>query len=97
METLEFTYSAAECAARRARVGVVASGDLEILAVPRADGRATVRVTTSVDGFAAVWRDVLDGFFADAALAVDVVVHDAGATPGTVALRLAQLKESATA
>jgi hypothetical protein len=44
-----------------------------------------------------VWRDVLDGFFADAALAVDVVVHDAGATPGTVALRLAQLKESATA
>jgi len=97
METLEFTYSAAGQATRRARVGVVASGDLEILAVPRADDRATVRVTTSVDGFAAVWRDVLDGFFAGAALAVDVVIHDAGATPGTVALRLAQLKESATA
>jgi malonate decarboxylase delta subunit len=75
----------------------VASGDLEILAVPRADDRATVHVTTSVDGFGAVWRDVLDGFFTDAALAVDIVVHDAGATPGTVALRLAQLKESATA
>jgi malonate decarboxylase delta subunit len=97
VETLEFTYSAAERAARRARVGVVASGDLEILAVPRADDRATVHVTTSVDGFGAVWRDVLDGFFEDAALAVDIVVHDAGATPGTVALRLAQLKESATA
>ena len=97
METLEFTYSAAERAARRARVGVVASGDLEILAVPRADDRATVHVTTSVDGFGAVWRDVLDGFFAGAALAVDVIIHDAGATPGTVALRLAQLKETATA
>jgi malonate decarboxylase delta subunit len=97
METLEFDYPAGQRAVRRARVGVVASGDLEILAVPRTDDRATVRVTTSVDGFGAVWRDVLDGFFADAPLAVDVVVHDAGATPGTVALRLAQLKESATA
>jgi malonate decarboxylase delta subunit len=97
METLTFDYPAAQRAARQARVGVVASGDLEILAVPRADDRATVRVTTSVDGFGAVWRDVLDSFFADAALAVDVVVNDAGATPGTVALRLAQLKESATA
>jgi malonate decarboxylase delta subunit len=97
METLEFDYPAGQRAVRRARVGVVASGDLEILAVPRTDGRATVRVTTSVDGFGAVWRDVLDGFFADAPPAVDVVVHDAGATPGTVALRLAQLKESATA
>src|SRR5690348_11909983 len=96
METLEFTYSAADRAARRARVGVVASGDLEILAVPRADGRACVRVTTSVDGFGVVWRDVLDGFFADSPLAVDLVVNDAGATPGTVALRLAQLRESAT-
>jgi malonate decarboxylase delta subunit len=97
METLEFTYPAADRPARRARVGVVASGDLEVLAVPRADDRATVQVTTSVDGFGAVWRDVLGGFFADAPLAVDLVVHDAGATPGTVALRLAQLKESATA
>jgi malonate decarboxylase delta subunit len=96
METLEFTYAAADRAARRARVGVVASGDLEILAVPRTDARALVRVTTSVDGFGAVWRDVLDGFFADTPLAVDLVVNDAGATPGTVALRLAQLRESAT-
>jgi malonate decarboxylase delta subunit len=97
MESLEFTYPATDRPARRARVGVVASGDLEILAVPRPDDRATVRVTTSVDGFGPVWRDVLGGFFTDTPLAVDLVVNDAGATPGTVALRLAQLKESATA
>ena len=96
METLEFTYPAADRPARRARVGVVASGDLEVLAVPRADDHATIRVTTSVDGFGAVWREVLGTFFAESPLAVDLVVHDAGATPGTVALRLAQLKESAT-
>jgi malonate decarboxylase delta subunit len=96
VETLEFTYPAPDRPARRARVGVVASGDLEILATPRADDRATVRITTSVVGFGAVWRDVLGGFFADAPLAVDLVVHDSGATPGTVALRLAQLKERAT-
>jgi malonate decarboxylase delta subunit len=97
METLEFTYPATDRPARRARVGVVASGDLEVLAVPRADERASVRITTSVDGFGPVWRAVLDTFFAESPLAVDLLVNDAGATPGTVALRLAQLKESATA
>ena len=69
---------------------------LQILAGPRADDRATVVITTSVDGFGPVWRDVLDDFFAGAPLAVDLVIHDAGAAPGTVALRLAQLKELAS-
>src|SRR5690349_6364146 len=97
METLEFIYPAARRPARRARVGVVACGDLEVLAVPRGDDRATVHVTTSVDGVGAVWRAVLDTFIAATPLAVDLVVNDSCATPGTVVLRLAQLKESATA
>lgn len=93
METLEFRYPANDRAPRRGRVGVVASGDLEILATPRTDDQAKIRVLTSVDGFGPVWRSVLDGFFADAPLALDLVINDAGATPGTVALRLAQLRE----
>ena len=55
----------------RAHVGVVGSGDLEILIdpVPTATSRSGVR--TSVDGFGAIWQAVLDRFFARAALAVD--------------------------
>ncbi|MFD7921413.1 malonate decarboxylase acyl carrier protein [Streptomyces sp. NPDC059740] len=95
MEKLTYDFASPAPAARRARVGVVASGDLEILAVPRTDGRATVTVTTSVDGFGPIWQQVLDAFFARTPLAADLTVNDAGATPGTVALRLAQLKEIA--
>lgn len=95
MEHLSYTFDAQAGAARHARVGVSASGDLEILATPREDGTATVRIRTSVDGFGPVWQAVLDDFFAGTPLAADFVINDAGATPGTVALRLAQLKESA--
>lgn len=101
MENLTYTYDAHAPLPGRVRVGAVSSGDLEVLATPRDDGRATVQVTTSVDGFGPVWQDVLDDWFAaagdGAALAADYVIHDAGAAPGTVTLRLAQLKESATA
>lgn len=95
MEELRYEFSADRPLAQPAHVGVVASADLEILATPRTDNRATVVVTTSVDGFGAVWHDVLDAFFAQAPLAGDFAINDAGATPGTVTLRLAQLKEIA--
>jgi malonate decarboxylase delta subunit len=97
MEQLDYAFpvpaGALVAPARRAHVGVVASGDLEILAEPRGDDRAVVTVLTSVDGFGPVWRQVLDDFFAGHPLAVDLEINDAGATPGTVALRLAQLRE----
>ncbi|MCW7944285.1 hypothetical protein AAW14_20140 [Streptomyces hygroscopicus] len=93
MENLEYTFYATVGPRRRGRVGVVASGDLEILAFPRDVPEATVRVQTSVDGFAPVWNNVLGRFFTANPLAVDLVIRDCGATPGMVALRLAQLKE----
>ena len=64
MQTLNLEYRAARGAAGRAHVGVVGSGDLEILFEPGADQTASVRVRTTVDGFDVVWRPVLDAFFA---------------------------------
>lgn len=93
MERLTFSYPAGTRPAHRARVGVVASGDLEILAEPRQDGTAQVSVLTSVDGFEEVWGSVLTRFFRHAPLAVDLEINDCGATPGTAELRLAQVKE----
>ncbi len=64
MRTLQFTFPAAMRAASRAHVGVVGSGDLEILFEPvDAAGSATVRVRTSVEGFDEVWQATLQRFF----------------------------------
>ena len=93
MERLTFTYPARRAIAQRAHVGVVGSGDLEVLIEPSGDAAAHVAVTTSVDGFAAVWKHVLDRFFTrfDAAAAIEI--NDFGATPGVVMLRLEQAAE----
>jgi malonate decarboxylase delta subunit len=93
METLNFDYPATRPVPRRAHVGVVGSGDLEVLLEPSPDERAHVEVRTSADGFGEVWEAVLDRFFARNDLAAAVEINDSGATPGTVALRLAQAVE----
>jgi malonate decarboxylase delta subunit len=93
METLNFDYQASQPAPGRAHVGVVGSGDLEVLLEPSPDERAHVTVRTSADGFGEVWEAVLDRFFARNDLAAAVEINDSGATPGTVALRLAQAVE----
>ena len=63
METLNFEYEAKGPLTRRAHVGVVGSGDLEVLIEPSDKPTAQVRVRTSVDGYAQVWKSVLDRFF----------------------------------
>jgi malonate decarboxylase delta subunit len=94
MELLSFSYPARRAVSRRVHVGVVGSGDLEILLEPSADQGAHVRVTTSVEGFAAVWKNVLDRFFSRFDAAVAIEINDAGATPGVVLLRLEQAAEA---
>ena len=93
METLNFDYPASQAVSRRAHVGVVGSGDLEVLLEPSPDERAHVTVRTSAEGFTEIWKSVLDRFFARNDLAATVEINDSGATPGTVALRLAQAVE----
>jgi malonate decarboxylase delta subunit len=93
METLTFEYEAKTPLTGRAHVGVVGSGDLEVLIEPSPEPIAQVRVRTSVDGYAAVWKAVLDRFFVHFQRAVKVEINDFGATPGTVTLRLEQAAE----
>src|ERR1700746_3485955 len=90
MEQFEFNYPAKRKIPKRAHVGVVGSGDLEVLLEPTENGGASVLVRTSVDGFKANWKAVLDRFFAQYDGAVHIEINDAGATPGAVYLPLQQ-------
>lgn len=96
MEKFEFRYPAGQPAARRVMVGVVGSGDLEVLLEPGPAGLTRIRVTTSVDGFGRIWQAQLDRLFeSDASKrpALEIEINDFGATPGVVGLRVAQALE----
>lgn len=93
METMNFQYRATKALANRAHVGVVGSGDLEVLLEPALDELATVTVRTGTEGFSGTWKAVLDRFFAIHAIAAKVTINDFGATPGVVSMRLAQALE----
>jgi malonate decarboxylase acyl carrier protein len=94
METLEFKFTAKGKAKGRAHVGVVGSGDLEVLLEPRDKPESHVRIRTSVPGFSEQWKAVLDRFFSNYDGAATIEINDAGATPGVVSLRLAQAAEA---
>jgi malonate decarboxylase delta subunit len=63
MERLHFEYPASQPIKQRAHVGVVGSGDLEVLLEPSSDQKAHVTVITSVGGFGKTWKLVMDRFF----------------------------------
>jgi malonate decarboxylase delta subunit len=77
-------------------VGVVASGNLEVLIEPAALGSAcTVEIATAAQGFGAIWQAVMRDFFDRHRLGgVRVSINDAGATPAIVSLRLDQAVEA---
>lgn len=93
MERMTFTYPATQPIARPVQVGVVGSGDLEIVLEPSPDQQAHVHVRTSVNGYAATWQAVLDRFFSRYAPVATMEINDFGATPGMVMLRLQQAVE----
>ena len=94
MQTLTYHFPAHRVVARPVHVGVVGSGDLEILLEPAEGETADVRVRTSIDGFDTVWHDVLQRFFTHTPLAGRWELNDFGATPGVVTLRLRQAAEA---
>ena len=94
MEQHTYSFPGTIPVSRRAHVGVVGSGDLEVLVEP-ADRGATVDLRTSVDGYGETWHAVLERFFSRADIAATVQINDFGATPGTVSLRLSQAVEAA--
>ena len=99
MQTLTYEFPATRVASGPVHIGVVGSGDLEILLEPpdaqHPPDSASVRVRTSVDGFDTVWSEVLTRFFTHTPLAGRWELNDFGATPGVVTLRLRQAAEAA--
>ncbi len=73
-------------------VGVVASGNLEILLERAAPPDAcTVRIETSAAGFAPIWQAVIRDLVARHAVGgLRIAINDGGARPDTVMLRLLQ-------
>jgi malonate decarboxylase delta subunit len=95
MERLSFTLKAARAAGgtrRQAITGVVASGNLEVLAerVLPAD-TCIVDIATAAHGFGPVWEAVvIDLVVRRDSGGLRLSINDGGARPDTVALRLAQ-------
>jgi malonate decarboxylase delta subunit len=97
MQTLTYRFPATQNTRRPTHIGVVASGDLEVLLDTSQDGDvADVRVRTSVDGFDTIWHATLERFFTHTPLAGRWELNDFGATPAVVTLRLRQAAEAAT-
>lgn len=91
METLNFQFPAAEPGRSRTLVGCVSSGDLEVLIEPGTPGQLDIQVVTSVNGSSARWGQLFQRLFEGRSVpAVKIDIHDFGATPGVVRLRLEQ-------
>ena len=93
LEALEFAFTGRRPVGVFAPVlvGVVGSGNLEVLLEAAAGGHCSVRVETSARGFGAIWQAVLDDFHERHPLAgVRISINDMGATPAVVSLRLDQ-------
>jgi malonate decarboxylase delta subunit len=72
-------------------VGVVGSGNLEVMLEPGTAPLCSVHIETSARGFAPIWQAVVHDFHSRHGLAgVRVSIHDMGATPAVVSLRLDQ-------
>jgi malonate decarboxylase delta subunit len=93
LETLSFEFAGHKTAGAFAPVlvGVVGSGNLEVLLEPQPAPSCRFRIETSARGFGHIWEAVLRDFQQRHGLAgVAVSINDMGATPAVVSLRLAQ-------
>lgn len=105
MESLTFEYqggrplaSAPASTLVPTLVGVVGSGNLEVLVEP-ADlgGACRIEILTAAVGFGPIWQAVLDDFFDRHRIGdVRISINDVGATPAVVSLRLDQALEALT-
>jgi len=72
-------------------VGVVGSGNLEVLLEAADAADCHIHVDTSARGFGTIWQAVVQDFHGRHALAgVRLSINDMGATPAVVSLRLDQ-------
>lgn len=98
METLNFRFEHGQrhVAPQANMVGVVSSGNLEVLIETAAlNGACEVEIKTAAVGFATIWKAVITDFQTRWSLAdVRISINDVGATPAVVSLRLDQAVES---
>lgn len=93
MEKLHYEFSGANRVASFAPVlvGVVGSGNLEVLLEPLASDLCVFNIETSARGFGPIWEAVLRDFHERHSLAGAMLsINDMGATPAVVSLRLDQ-------
>ncbi|NVD69843.1 malonate decarboxylase acyl carrier protein [Duganella sp. BJB1802] len=94
METLNYRFEQGTQRLKAAPhvVGVVGSGNLEVLIEP-ADlaGACTIEITTAAVGFGPIWEAVMRDFHQRWLLAdTRISINDMGATPAVVSLRMDQ-------
>lgn len=95
METLDFSFGDAKRADKQGKpvlVGVVGSGNLEVLVEPALlDGQCRIEVHTAAVGFGTIWKAVLTDASQRWPLGdLRITINDAGATPAVVSLRIDQ-------
>ncbi len=88
---LEFKPSA-NTKPQKAFVGVVASGDLEILIEPINEDKITVVIETSIDGQKDLWKNIIErALEMNSFPSCHICIHDFGASPGVIQLRFEQI------
>ncbi len=93
LEALNYSFAGQQAAGAFAPVlvGVVGSGNLEVLMEPAAGSNCDIHIETSARGFGTIWEAVVRDFHQRHPLAgVRVSINDMGATPAVVSLRLDQ-------
>jgi malonate decarboxylase delta subunit len=93
LESLDFSFTGQRPAGafEPVLVGVVGSGNLEVMLEAAPGAECTVHVETSARGFGPIWEAVVRDFHRRHPLGgVRVSMNDMGATPAVVSLRLDQ-------
>jgi malonate decarboxylase delta subunit len=93
LEKITYSFPATKKILRFSHVGVVGSGDLEIIMEPSSHTQSEVTIRTGITGYKNTWDSVIQRFFKQNDVAVKVKINDFGATPGVVKLRLEQALE----
>jgi malonate decarboxylase delta subunit len=93
LESFNYTFPATRKIVNRAHVGVVGSGDLEVMIEPYEESQTVVTIRTGITGFKDTWEAIIQRFFTQHDVAAKVKINDFGATPGVVTIRLAQALE----
>ncbi|MCH7320322.1 malonate decarboxylase subunit delta [Solibacillus sp. MA9] len=93
MEKLNYTFQASRSITKQAHIGVVGSGDLEILIQPIEGSETKVEVRTGISGYSETWQKVIERFISQQDILALIKINDFGATPGVVSIRLAQAAE----